>query len=181
MKLNCGCGQYLLTGWCNVDEDPATPADAHYRIPPLPMPDGTVEEIYAGHFLEHLERQEADLFLAECFRVLEPGGRLGIVVPDTRLIMKRWLAGEPDAVEVPRGEWHDMKDLDEVCKVFLYGRPEADPRHRWSWEVRTLARAMHEAGFLNLQEIDRYRFPLLAAPAWFQCGIQGIKPKDQGT
>lgn len=43
------------------------------------MPDGWISEVFSSHFLEHLENP-GDL-LAAAARVLEPGGRLEIVVP----------------------------------------------------------------------------------------------------
>ena len=45
----------------------------------IPYPDGSVAVIHAYHFLEHLEKPVA--MLAECQRVLRPGGVMNIVVP----------------------------------------------------------------------------------------------------
>ena len=56
-------------------------ADAARRIPHA---GGTVEAIYASHMLEHLDRAEARAFLAECRRVLKPGGILRLAVPDLK-------------------------------------------------------------------------------------------------
>lgn len=46
---------------------------------PLPFSDGTVSEIWALHFLEHIENVLG--VLRECHRVLNPGGVMNIVVP----------------------------------------------------------------------------------------------------
>ncbi len=50
----------------------------------LPLQDGTVEILYSSHMLEHLDRNEADRFLREAFRLLCPGGIIRIAVPDLK-------------------------------------------------------------------------------------------------
>ena len=65
MRLNIGCGPYPKAGWTNVDADLTVAADVHADA--LEFLDrlaaGEVTEIYAGHFLEHLEKPVADRFL----------------------------------------------------------------------------------------------------------------------
>jgi len=175
-RWNIGSGEYPLLYFINLDADPTVRADIHATVPPIPADDGALAYIWACHFLEHLDRDGGREFLRECFRVLEPGGRCGIVVPDTREIMTRWLAGTIDAVEYPPRVWHSMADLDEVCALFLYCDIQ-DSRHQWSYDRETLGRAMGRAGFVELKEIDRYRYPLIAQGAWYQVGIEGVKPK----
>ena len=175
-RLNVGCSVHPLLYFVNLDEDPNAIADLYQHVPPIPFEDGSLDEIYAGHFLEHLSRPNAALFLAECFRCLAPGGKLGVVVPDTREILTRWLAGSLDCVEYPVNTWHAVADLDAVCGLFLYSTVQESP-HLWSYDQGTLARAMTRAGFVNLQEIDRYRDPRIPVGAWYQVGVDGFKPE----
>lgn len=180
LRLNVGCGEWPLAYYTNLDSDPDAPAQIHQdALEHLAECDpGDYDEIYAGHFLEHLDYDGARAFLAECHRVLSPGGKLGIVVPDTLEVCKRYAAGTIDAIEYPEGTWWPIADLNSVCTVFFYSTVQETP-HRWCWELRTLARAMQEAGFERLHEIDRYRDPRLGCGAWYQCGIQGYKPKGE--
>jgi len=174
LRVCCGCGDYPLPFWTNIDSDPKVSCEIHAEVPPLPFDDGEVDEVYAGHFIEHLDRQTAADFLAECFRVLTPGGKCGIVVPDTRIVMERWLRGDVDAVEVPPGVWWSIADLDHVCAAFLYGVASPTP-HLWSWDATTLKRAMQTAGFVNFVPIDRYRDVRLGSGAFYQVGFDGYK------
>lgn len=48
----------------------------------LPFDTLTLDAIYAYHVLEHLDLHEGRRFLAECLRVLRPGGWLRVSVPD---------------------------------------------------------------------------------------------------
>lgn len=175
-RLNVGCGDYPLLYWINLDSDPTKRADIHAdALEHLQgCPEGLYDEIYAGHFLEHLEPEAAAAFLRECYRVVIPGGRVGVVVPDTRIIMQRWLAEARDMIEYPEGTWNSIADLDSICELFLYATAQ-DSHHHWSYDERTLARIMHEAGFERLTEIDRYRDPRIPVGAWYQCGLNGYK------
>ncbi len=179
LRLNVGCGEWPLEYWVNLDSNPNVRADIHADATEylLSVEEGTFAEIYAGHFVEHLTYSESQAFLAAAYRALQPGGKLGVVVPDTREILKRWLADTIDAVEYPLGQWHAMNDLDEVCHLFLYSDVQDSP-HRWAWELKTLGRAMAAAGFAGLREIDRYRDPRLGNGNWYQCGADGFKQKE---
>ena len=175
MKVNVGCGEYPLWGYVNLDADAQVHPDLCCTVPPLPFGDGDLEEVYAGHFMEHLSLDDARAFLAECYRCLEPGGRLCIVVPDTREVLRRYLTGSIDAVEYPQGVWWSMADLDAVCAMFLYSTVQ-DSLHQWAYDVDTLGRALVREGFRQLREVDRYRDPRIAQGAWYQVGIEGVKP-----
>jgi SAM-dependent methyltransferase len=178
-RLCVGCGQWPLIYWKNLDADPRAIADIYERVPPLPFEDESLDEIFAGHFLEHLTREDGREFLAECYRCLIPGGRLGIVVPDTREVMTRWLAGALDCVEYPVGLYHAVADLDDVCALFLYhtADPTDESPHLWAYDLGTLGRAMEAAGFVITGEIDRYRDPRLGTGQWFQAGLDAMKPE----
>lgn len=48
----------------------------------FPIPDNTVTRIHTEDFLEHIRIEEIKVLIAECFRVLKPGGIMRIGVPD---------------------------------------------------------------------------------------------------
>jgi SAM-dependent methyltransferase len=74
LTLNLGAGSKHIEGAVALDL-PEWDADTD----PIPYEDGTVSNIYALHFLEHV--QEPVALLQECQRVLCSRGRLNIVVP----------------------------------------------------------------------------------------------------
>lgn len=173
-RLNVGCGVWLLRGYINLDANPALPAEIHATVPPLPFADGELDEIYAGHFLEHLGPEQAEEFVTECYRCLKPRGRLAIVVPDTFEVMRRYVLGMPDQVEFPEGHYRRVADLDEVCAMFLYS-PIQDSPHRWSYDLRTLRQLMEAGGFVIEAEIDRYNDPRIPVGEFYQCGWDARK------
>lgn len=173
-RLNVGAGRYPLLYWTNLDADASAFADIYQSVPPIPYGDGQLDEIYAGHFLEHLSHEDARAFLVECRRCLVPGGKLGIVVPDTREVMTRWLRGDLDCIEYPQGVWNAVADLDAVCRLFLYSTVQASP-HLWSYDLGTLRRLLESSGFTVTGEIDRFRDPRLGSGQWYQCGLDAVR------
>lgn len=81
--LNVGCGVIAHQEWNNLD---AAPAHSWIRLweaqDPLPFAAGTFHAVYHSHFLEHLTRDSATRFLAECHRVLLLGGTMRLILPD---------------------------------------------------------------------------------------------------
>ncbi len=174
-RLNVGCGRYPLRYYTNLDADVTARADVHCRVPPLPYADESLDEVWACHFLEHLPPEEGFAFLRECYRCLVPGGQLGVVVPDTREIARRYLAGAIDHIEYPEGVYWPVASLDTLCSLFFYSTAQDSP-HRWCYDAQTLAQRLRRAGFERLREIDRYTDPRLGSGQWYQCGWQAYKP-----
>jgi len=176
VRLNIGSGDLpmRMTGWVNVDETAYPGVDLVLRVPPLPWESDTVTEIYAGHFLEHLTRDEAHEFLRECYRVLRPGGQIGIMVPDTREVMRRYIVDEPAPMQWPAGHYRDLRNLDELCEAIIFSTMQPS-HHQWAYDTFTLTHALEHAGFMVLGEFDRFTDPRVAVGAWYQFGMDAIK------
>jgi|SRR5579883_2194084 predicted SAM-dependent methyltransferase len=117
-------------------------ADAASRIP---HPAGSVDVIYSCHMIEHLDRREARRFLAECRRVLKPGGVLRIVVPDLRVTVNDYMAkGNADifldhlqlALDKPHGFLGHLRRL-------LIGTRD----HHWLYDGKSMRQLLAENGF----------------------------------
>lgn len=177
VRLNIGSGDLPMreAGWTNIDETHYPGVDLVLRVPPLPWADDSVTEIYAGHFLEHLAREEAHVFLRECHRVLHPGGRLGIMVPDMAECFRRYVIDKPAPVEFPAGQHRDLRDLDDLNDVIIFSTAQAS-HHQWSYDLVTLKRALVRANFHVVGEFDRHHDSRVAVGAWYQLGLDATKP-----
>ena len=85
--LDVGCGdkpfEQFLSGLehVGVDHTPTSRADVRAVAGELPFPEGTFDTILCTEVLEHVP--EPSLILAECYRVVKPGGVLYVTVPMT--------------------------------------------------------------------------------------------------
>lgn len=92
MKLHVGCGLKYLEGYRHVDIMPYDHIDFQTSAEDLHMiEDGSVDEIYACHILEHFKRFEIDSVLREWARVLKLGGLLRVAVPDFQSIVMEYI------------------------------------------------------------------------------------------
>ena len=81
IRLNFGCGNRKLKGYINIDKSENANPDIICDLEEgkLPYEDETISEIVATHVLEHI--QNIIPLMNECYRVLEKGGEMKIVVP----------------------------------------------------------------------------------------------------
>jgi predicted SAM-dependent methyltransferase len=165
VKLNLASGFRPKNeiGWVNVDLTSHADLQLDLREA-LPFPTGSVTEIYAEHFLEHLsypnlddaagweietnERRSPVLsLLRECRRVLVAGGTLDIVVPDAEQIIAQYATNRADFGSTPQWwgpSWCDTA-MHRVNYVFRQGR-----EHLYAYDEETLTAVLTAAGFVHV-------------------------------
>lgn len=90
--LNIGCGNKTHPDWINADFNPNRPDILNIDIKKkLPFEDSSLKVVYHSQVLEHLTKEEGAFFINECYRILEPGGILRVVVPDLENIVREYL------------------------------------------------------------------------------------------
>lgn len=93
MKLNLGCGSKKLEGYINIDlyrDDADMNIDLRHG---LPYPDGSVEEIFASHIIEHFSRKEWPIVIQDWYRVLAIDGKIHLECPEISKIAIDLLTG----------------------------------------------------------------------------------------
>lgn len=86
----------------------------------------SIEFIFSEHFFEHLFPDETSALMRECYRVLQPGAVMRVVVPDA--VLRTYEPPEPDGFPVELPANHPQK-------------------HKVRWTVYSLSDALTEAGF----------------------------------
>jgi len=102
IKLDLGCGKNKQPGFIGIDSiafdgvdkvmslaerEPYKPGEDFYKVwnnpkfKPWPWEDGSVNEVYCSHFLEHLDAKERIHFFNELYRILQKDGKATIVTP----------------------------------------------------------------------------------------------------
>lgn len=123
-RLNLGCGDVFLPSWANFDFVARPPHVVRHDLRTrLPLPDAACAVVYHSHVLEHFDPAEAQAFLAECLRVLQPGGILRVVIPDLEQKARHYLgtleaaAQHPAAAEAgARHEWMTLELIDQLVR-----------------------------------------------------------------
>lgn len=75
IRLNIGAGDSTIPGFIPIDAKLGDDATK------LNYPDGSVDEVYASHVLEHIHHSLVPATVKEWVRVLKPGGRIRICIP----------------------------------------------------------------------------------------------------
>lgn len=85
MKINLGCDTFPIEGFINVDGEPKVNPDVCMDFFDYlkSLKPNSVDEVYAGHVIEHFTTEESISLLKEVKRVLKVGGKVTVVVPDT--------------------------------------------------------------------------------------------------
>ncbi len=120
--LNVGCGRHFHADWQNVDVVSFDPAVKQHDLRQgLPGLNDEIEMVYHSHVLEHLPEEQGKRLLAECYRVLKPGGVLRVAVPDLEQIAKMYLETLQEAecggeAEYQRYHWMKLELIDQMTR-----------------------------------------------------------------
>ena len=142
LRLHLGSGGHELPGWVNVDLV-GMGSDLRWDLTgKLPFPDASADAVFLEHVLEHFPLETVLRMLAECRRVLAPGGILRAGVPDFGRYAESY-AGDRVFLEDRRpGRPTPMLALVEV--VYSHG-------HRSGWDAETLELALAESGLVDVR------------------------------
>jgi predicted SAM-dependent methyltransferase len=91
--LNIGCGESYLPGFVNVEVDNRIKCDVvcDVRKENLPYGEGTVDQIWMIHCIEHTELKYWEAIFNEFFRCLKPNGILLLSYPEFSECARRFI------------------------------------------------------------------------------------------
>lgn len=146
LRLHIG-GREVKEGWTLLNAQPGPDVDIVGDFRDLSdFLDGSVAEIYASHVLEHLAySSEALPALTECHRILSPGGRLMVAVPDMERIC-RLMVHEAATLQVQY----------QLMRILFGGQTDAWDYHKAGFTPELLAGFLGNAGFDEVQRVDRF-------------------------
>ena len=128
-RLHLACGRNIILTWVNVDLDDCAEVIGWDLRKRLPIANGTVDFVYAEHFIEHISLDDGERLMRECHRVLKPGGVVRLSTPDLAFVVEKYQQGDIS-------EWANMGWLPSTpCRMlnegmrlwghnFVYDRPE---------------------------------------------------------
>jgi GT2 family glycosyltransferase len=161
LRLNLGCGKFHLTGFVNIDQLDRVQPEVKSDIFHLPYDSETVDEIYAGHLLEHLSSADGMKALYYWHSLLRVGGTISISVPDYDYLAR-------DFVKTPTAD-----KLREMNDLYIYSECQESP-HLYMYNGPLLKQVMAEAGFVDLKQMP-VNHPYFPLPVKWQVGYEGKK------
>jgi ubiquinone/menaquinone biosynthesis C-methylase UbiE len=170
-RLNIGSGQRRFEnaeGWVNVDcvSRPGQVPDLICDVgsQPLPYPDGSMAVVVLHHVYEHFGLGEGHAMIREIQRVLTPGGRLIVTVPDMEALAKRWLSGE-------------LANYNYMVNVYGAYQGEPGDRHKWGYSLPELAADLDRAALWA--RVLKFDFRQISgadiAQDWWILGVECVK------
>ena len=154
-KLHLGCGPHIISGWANIDADPADGGIKWDLREALPIADGTIEFIFAEHFIEHIDLEQAIKLLGECRRYLAPGGTLRLSTPDMAFMIGEYQGAR--STEWTDMGWHPSTPCQMVNEgMRLWG-------HLFVYDAPELHRLLKSVGFTIVEDVAwrESRHPIL--------------------
>jgi len=143
MKIHLACGKHILDGWTNCDmvrhsKAPRDP-DIFCDVSDVPLPDACADELLSVHILEHFYHWEVAGVLAEWARLLKPGGKIVIEMPDIVKASRNLINGGTDQMAM----WPIFGDQTLQDPLMC---------HKWGWTFETIKPLLKQTGFTEIRE-----------------------------
>ena len=142
LRLNLGAGDDRRDGYVHVDLR-ADVADVVASADRLPYRSGSVAEILALDMLEHFPAARTDAVLREWHRILAPGGRLRIKVPNLAVLAQQIVDGKTPALVIRN-----------IYGGHRWGPDGSWDAHHTGWTPPLLRRHLTDVGFTVLSIDD---------------------------
>ena len=166
----------------------------------LPFSADSLSAIYTSHMLEHLYFEQIARLLHECYRVLEPGGVLRVVVPDLRAFVLQYVAmiggagdlraaaDAPLPAEVLNERLHFRFRYPHAGGIFfrMYSILNDFHLHKWMYDTDSLSVQFTKAGFIEVGRMPAHQSRIADIARVEAVGrvddnglcVEGIKPAD---
>ena len=160
-KFHLGCGTIFIKNYLNIGYWRQLQNDVLYVNPNgvegtymlnhdlvqgIPCSDGSLEVIYHSHLLEHLSYKDGMVFVENCFKALQPGGIMRVLVPDLELWINNYVQGNNFFFDEYRKalapEAHLYPTKGSVFMGMLHNH-----EHKCGYDFDTLKWVLEKAGF----------------------------------
>jgi predicted SAM-dependent methyltransferase len=137
-RVNIGCGHIQPEGYINVDAREIPGVDIISSASDLIFEDGSLDEIYCSHLIEHFTELELKRKILPHWQLkLAPQGILRITVPDAKSMMSAYMKGE--------------MSFDDLRKVTYGAQDYEGDFHYTMFTVESLSALLTEAGFKSIE------------------------------
>jgi predicted SAM-dependent methyltransferase len=156
VQVNVGAGTVVLPGWINTDV--LWRGDMYLDLTrPWPVPEQSVDRIYADNVIEHFPLPVGRDVLRNCLRALRPGGGIRLATPDLERTARAYLENaELTSAHLDRHRRHGYPaehPADMLRVTYAYhGHHEG-----YIYDFASLSAELTAAGFVNVRRYDAGR------------------------
>jgi len=145
LRLHLG-GREIKAGWKILNISPGPGVDFLGSISDLTQfSDGSCGEVYASHVLEHITQQKVLDTLKGIYRILRPGGRFCVSVPDLDTLCHMFI--NPVATLAMRLH---------IMRMMFGGQVDAHDFHYFGWNQLFLVEYLQQAGFSKVERVESF-------------------------
>lgn len=126
----------------------------------FPIPDNSIEGIYASHTFEHVSMFVIDSLWKDCSRILKSGYCMRIIVPDVVRSMKEYLDGNENYEQFKFRKKHNPNwTLFECMKADFISKAaqtkllsKTGLAHQNAWDFETMQKQLIRCGFSKVKQ-----------------------------
>lgn len=153
VRIMIGAGPSRIEGWLATDLIPSRP-DVMFldASEPFPFTDASIDRIHSEHMIEHVDHPIGRHMLAECARIVKPGGRIRLATPDFDRVVA--LAGPLDhdvGMQMRQSNLRNGIDPGQADDpIWAVNRLFSTYGHRFLYTEAALTRELVAAGFVDV-------------------------------
>jgi len=150
-KLQIGSGLNILEGWLNSDLNPSADAVSVDATKTFPFVEGSFDYVYSEHMIEHIDYKTGVQMLAECYRVLGPGGKVRIATPDLAFLIELYRKSKT-ALQKAYINWATdwfIENAPAYEDTFVINNFMRAWGHTFIYDEKVLRYAMARVGFMD--------------------------------
>ena len=152
LRLTSARARSYIDGWVSADivRDRRGNVLKLDATKPWPFPPESLSAVNSEHFIEHVSRRRAAVYLREALPALQPGAPIRTSTPDLEALSRAYTAADLAILEEHRRQGYQAENHADLVNNYFYCYG-----HRHIYDFATLADCLPAAGF---ERIQRARF-----------------------
>ncbi len=173
-KVEVGAGKHRRPGYESCDIRNIPGIDHVCAADALPFEDGSVDEVYSRHLVEHFTLKEFLKVLSEWNRVLKVGGALYIICPNLLWHLDQILKST-HASFYEKKQGSNERRYWGFASLFGWQQDEFDV-HKFGYYFELLRDILADAGFEGIEDLTNHPESLEKAPYHLEVRARKARP-----
>jgi len=147
--IHLGCGNTPIKGFLNIDANLFSKCDAISGINKIKLARDSVDCIYSSHVFEHIPRHDALNVLFKWCKVLRPGGKLYLCIPDLEALIKIYLKNLTN-FESEKAQYN----IELAAGIMYGGQSNKYDYHFFGYSFLIIEKMLKSIGFKDIKRFN---------------------------